>query len=54
MTEKEVKAFLSQFDRAREDFKNWPQWMQDAAVERAATFPRSPSQAAHEGGKPHG
>lgn len=42
MTEQEVRDFLAQFDRAREDFNNWPKWMQDAAVERAAAFPRAP------------
>lgn len=41
MSEQEVRDFLAQFDRARDDFKTWPQWMQDAAVERAATFPRT-------------
>lgn len=42
MTEREVKNFLAQFDQAREDFKTWPKWMQDAAVERAASFPMPP------------
>jgi hypothetical protein len=42
MTKQEVRDFLAQFDQAREDFKTWPQWMQDAAVERAATFPKPP------------
>jgi hypothetical protein len=42
MTEREVRDFLAQFDQAREDFKTWPQWMQDAAVERAASFPMTP------------
>jgi hypothetical protein len=42
MTEQEVRDFLAQFDQAREDFKTWPQWMQDAAVERAASFPMPP------------
>ena len=41
MTEQEIKDFLGQFDKARDDFKTWPQWMQDAAVERAAAFPRA-------------
>lgn len=40
MTEQEARDFLAQFDRAREDFKTWPKWMQEAAVERAATFPK--------------
>ena len=42
MTEREVQSFLAQFDQAREDFKTWPKWMQDAAVERAASFPMPP------------
>jgi hypothetical protein len=42
MTEQQVRDFLAQFDQAREDFKTWPQWMQDAAVERAASFPMPP------------
>jgi hypothetical protein len=52
MTEAEVKAFLAQFDKAREDFKNWPKWMQDAAVERAATFPRTAGGAASDADLP--
>jgi hypothetical protein len=43
MTEREVQSFLAQFDKAREDFKTWPKWMQEAAVERAATFPKPPA-----------
>lgn len=39
MSEQEMKDFLAQFDKARENIKTWPKWMQDAAVERAATFP---------------
>ena len=42
MTEQEVQRFLAQFDEAAEHIKEWPQWMQDAAVERAATFPKPP------------
>lgn len=42
MTEREVQSFLAQFDQAREDFKTWPKWMQDAAVERVASFPTLP------------
>jgi hypothetical protein len=41
LTEQEVRNFLAQFDKAREDFNNWPKWMQDAARVAAATFPRS-------------
>jgi hypothetical protein len=41
MTEQEVRNSLAQFDKAREDFNNWPKWMQDAARVAAATFPRS-------------
>lgn len=43
MTEQEVRSFLAQFDRSREEIKTWPKWMQDAAVERAATFPKPPT-----------
>lgn len=43
MTEQEVRDFLAQFDKAREDFDNWPKWMQEAAVARAAAFPRTPT-----------
>lgn len=42
MTEREVQNFLAQFDQAREDFKTWPKWMQDAAVERVASLPMPP------------
>lgn len=42
MTEREVQSFLAQFDQAREDFKTWPKWMQDAAVERVASFQMPP------------
>ena len=42
MTESEVQSFLTQFDQAREDFKTWPKWMQDAAVERVASFQMPP------------
>ncbi len=40
MTEQQVRDFLAQFDEARRDFATWPKWMQDAAAERAATFPK--------------
>jgi hypothetical protein len=43
MTEQDAKRFLAQFDQAREEFKTWPKWMQDAAVQRAATFPKPPA-----------
>jgi hypothetical protein len=39
MTEQEARDFLAQFDKARESFKAWPKWMQDAARTAAATFP---------------
>lgn len=39
MTEAEMKSFLSQFEQAREEIQTWPQWMQDAAYEAAATMP---------------
>lgn len=41
--EQQVRDFLAQFDQAREDIKTWPKWMQEAAVERAATFPKPPA-----------
>lgn len=46
MTEQEARDFLAQFDKARESFKQWPKWLQDAARTAAATFPRGvqPSQ----------
>jgi hypothetical protein len=50
MTEQQVRDFLAQFDQAREDFKTWPQWMQDAAVERAASFPMTPKTGVGVGG----
>lgn len=40
MTECGVQSFLAQFDKAREDMKTWPKWMQEAAVMRGATFPK--------------
>lgn len=40
MTEQEQRDFLAQFDKARESFSTWPKWMQDAAMQRCATFPR--------------
>jgi hypothetical protein len=41
MEEKEMRDFLAQFDKAREEIKTWPRWMQDAAYTAAATFPTS-------------
>ncbi len=41
MNEAEVQSFLGQFKNAEERMKAWPQWMQDAAYEAAATFPKS-------------
>ena len=40
MTDDEVRSFLAQLDEAAQRMKQWPQWMQDAAYEAAATFPR--------------
>jgi hypothetical protein len=42
MTEQQVRDFLAQFDKAREEFDSWPKWMQDAARTAAAKFPRTP------------
>jgi hypothetical protein len=39
MSEEDVARFLVQFDKAREDIHNWPDWMQAAAQEAAARFP---------------
>jgi len=46
LTETEVRSFLAQFDAAREDFKTWPKWMQDVAVQAVAAFPRGSEAAA--------
>jgi tRNA A37 threonylcarbamoyladenosine biosynthesis protein TsaE len=40
MTEQEVLDFLAQFEEAALHIAEWPQWMQDAAHEAAATFPK--------------
>jgi hypothetical protein len=41
--------FIAQFDRAREEIKTWPKWMQEAAVVRSASFPKPPKAGAQHG-----
>lgn len=36
-------GFVQQIENSRENVKAWPQWMQDATVESAATMPKFPT-----------
>lgn len=42
-TSKGKPGFVQQIENSRENVKAWPQWMQDATVESAATMPKWPA-----------
>jgi len=50
MTKAEVKRFLAQFERSRDNFARWPQWMREASVVASASLPRSAEAANKKGG----
>lgn len=39
-TESQVRGFLAQFKLVKRSMNAWPKWMRDAAVTRAAAFPK--------------
>jgi hypothetical protein len=45
--DREIAAFLAQFDIARASVASWPKWMQDAARYAAASLPAETQRSSH-------